>query len=99
MTRYDIAKFYGYNSPEEYDEAERRLHELIVESKKRQKLNVEKEPVKRGKWIRKEGYDPRDNFYYCSECNRIINVISGDSLSNYPYCHCGARMDGGDDDV
>jgi hypothetical protein len=23
MTRYDIAKFYGYNSVEEYDEAEK----------------------------------------------------------------------------
>lgn len=52
------------------------------------------QPVKRGEWIRKEGYDPRDNFYYCSECNRIINVISGDSLSNYPYCHCGTDMRG-----
>lgn len=54
--------------------------------------------VKYGKWIRKEGYDSRDNFYYCSECNRIINVICGDSLSNYPYCHCGARMDGEQND-
>lgn len=55
------------------------------------------QPVKHGKWIRKEGYDPRDNFYYCSECNRIINIVCGDSLSNYPYCHCGTRMDGGTD--
>lgn len=46
MTRYDIAKFYGYNSPEEYDEAQRRKHEIFVESKKMQKTNAEKEPVK-----------------------------------------------------
>lgn len=46
MTRYDIAKFYGYNSPEEYDEAEKRKHEIFTESLKRQKPYVEKEPVK-----------------------------------------------------
>lgn len=46
MTRYDIAKFYGYNSPEEYDEAEKRKHKIFTESLKRQKPYVEKEPVK-----------------------------------------------------
>lgn len=46
MTRYDIARMYGYNSVEEYDEAEKRKHELYTESLKRQKLYVEKEPVK-----------------------------------------------------
>lgn len=46
MTRYDIAKFYGYDSPEEYDEAEKRKHEIFTESKEMQKPNVEKEPVK-----------------------------------------------------
>lgn len=46
MTRYDIARMYGYNSVEEYDEAEKRKHELYTESLKRQKPYVEKEPVK-----------------------------------------------------
>jgi len=46
MTRYDIAKFYGYNSPEEYEEAEKRKHEIFTESLKRQKPYIEKEPVK-----------------------------------------------------
>ena len=46
MTRYDIAKFYGYNSPEEYEEAEKRKHEIFTESLKKQKPYVEKEPVK-----------------------------------------------------
>lgn len=32
-------------------------------------------------------------FYICSECGREIDVIIPDeSLDDYPYCHCGARM-------
>ena len=42
MTRYDIAKFYGYNSVEEYDEAEKRNNEIFFESLKKQKPYVEK---------------------------------------------------------
>ena len=45
MTRYDIAIMYGYNSVEEYDEAERRKQE-IFESLKKEKARTEKEPVK-----------------------------------------------------
>lgn len=64
MTRYDIAKFYGYNSPEEYEEAEKRKHEIFTESLKRQKTNVEKEPVKIqpvNRWISiKEKLPPED---------------------------------------
>lgn len=51
--------------------------------------------VKYGEWVPCiTQYDQRDKFYRCSECGRTINVICGDSLSNYPYCHCGTRMDG-----
>ncbi len=53
-------------------------------------------PVRHGHWVRRTGaFDKRDNFYYCSECHRTINIICGDKLSNYPYCHCGVKMDGG----
>lgn len=53
------------------------------------------QPVKRGRWIHdRGGYDGRDNWYHCSECNRTLNLICGKKLENYPYCHCGARMDG-----
>ena len=46
-----------------------------------------------GEWIKNEGgFDPRDNFYHCSKCGRVINVICGDTLDNYPFCHCGADM-------
>lgn len=66
MTRYDIAKFYGYNSPEEYDEAQRRKHEIFVESKERQKPYDEKEPVKIrpvNQWISVKDRLP-DKFHY-----------------------------------
>lgn len=43
MTRYDIAMMCGYNSVEEYEEAEKRKHEIFTESLKRQKPCVEKE--------------------------------------------------------
>ena len=53
MTRYDIAKFYGYNSIEEYDEAEKRKLGIFTESMKKQKPYIEKEPIKIQpvKWI------------------------------------------------
>ncbi len=54
-------------------------------------------PERHGHWVRETGaFDKRDNFYHCSECHRTINIICGDKLSNYPYCHCGAKMDGKD---
>ena len=46
-----------------------------------------------GEWVKDEGgFDIRDNFYHCSKCGRVINVICGDDLWNYPFCHCGAYM-------
>lgn len=102
MTRYDIAKFYGYSSPEEYDEAEKRKHEIFTESLKRQKPYVEKEPVKiqpvnRGRWIdiyewaKMHDSTPSGmcTYYWCSECQK-----EQEKKSN--FCpNCGARMDGG----
>ena len=86
MTRYDIAKCYGYNSVEEYDEAEKRNHELYIESLKRQKSYVEKEPIKHGKW----------DGYICSECNVCADYfISGDFYFDEKpnFCpNCGADM-------
>ena len=52
--------------------------------------------IKHGRWIHDGGgYDGRDDWYHCSECNRTLNLICGRKLEDYPYCHCGAKMDGG----
>lgn len=34
-------------------------------------------------------------YYSCSICNRAIEVEHGQSLKDFPYCHCGAKMKGG----
>lgn len=51
-----------------------------------------KQEQKVGHWIKNKGYDDRDNFFTCSECGRTINIICGETLTDYPYCHCGAKM-------
>ena len=47
-----------------------------------------------------------ETVFYCSECMRTVTVgndffgAAPKSVSAaYPYCHCGAKMDGGDDNV
>ena len=49
---------------------------------------------KKGKWIKRDSYDRRDNFYSCSICGRMVNIICGAHLEDYPFCHCGADMRG-----
>lgn len=41
--------------------------------------------VKHGRWIQLD----RD-IVVCSECGRHENALL---VNNYPYCHCGAKMD------
>ena len=88
MTRYDIAKFYGYNSVEEYDEAEKRKHEIFTESLKRQKPYVEKEPVKIQSVVHckdcKYAQNPNDTMVYCTyfECG---------TMSQNDFCSQGER--------
>lgn len=52
------------------------------------------ESRQKGKWMKRDSYDRRDNFYVCSECGRIINIICNAHLEDYPFCHCGADMRG-----
>lgn len=51
-----------------------------------------------GEWIELETNPPNflgHRFYICSKCNREIDVMTPDeSLDDYPYCHCGAKMEG-----
>ena len=34
-------------------------------------------------------------YYKCSKCGRLISLLSVDNktLKDYPYCHCGAKME------
>jgi hypothetical protein len=52
-------------------------------------------PVKHGRWIR----TPSPYHFKCSSCGIIAN-IKFHSVEDHKFCwHCGARMDGGTDDV
>lgn len=87
MTPYDIAKFYGYNSVEEYYEAQKHDSEIFLKGLEKKKTYVEKEPVKHGRWI----WDPNAPYreygaYKCSICG-----CHSDFEENYCY-NCGARM-------
>ena len=53
---------------------------------------------KTGHWIEKHAEDGCGELYSyweCSECGRVVGInLSNieDVLSDYPYCHCGAKM-------
>lgn len=53
---------------------------------------VEAEP-KHGLWIEDEK-GAKVTAYKCSECGRVVWDDTGYDVSeDYPYCHCGAKMD------
>lgn len=63
--------------------------EMAIEALKNQKT---------GHWILKRTfptklYEEYLNEYECSECYRKIRCTES-QLINYPYCHCGAKMEG-----
>ena len=56
---------------------------------------------KQGEWIMQR-HDLDGCFYTCSNCGRMIRVSlfiddteDNETLADYPYCHCGAKMKGG----
>ncbi len=53
---------------------------------------------KMGKWI-EEQRGIKVTQYRCSECGRLVRDDTGyDVAKDYPFCHCGADMRGGQDD-
>ena len=52
-------------------------------------------PVRHGRWLPIVSYN---HTYKCSECGRLlVDITDGLKMvaKHYPYCHCGAKMDGG----
>lgn len=106
MTRYDIAKFYGYNSVEEYDEAEKRSNEIFFEGLKKQKPYVEKEPVKiqgtqEKKYCRMIPLEPDcrgyTDVFICTNCHQHIHLGFIRQEYSGSYClECGAEVKDGD---
>ena len=59
---------------------------------------IDAEPVRHGRWVFEFALDD-SNFYRCSECNRQEVLLAKESINEWcPYCHCGAKMDGGAED-
>lgn len=59
-------------------------------------INIIREALKnkKGYWIRQRGIYGLANTYECSVCGRTIYAEIEDDLEDYPYCHCGAKMEG-----
>ncbi len=57
-------------------------------------IHVDKTSGCNGHWIKEEtkyGWDGHS--YQCSECGRSIHLDTEvEDLTDYPYCHCGAKM-------
>lgn len=48
---------------------------------------------KKGRWIKEYDNSALDGLYHCSICSRKLWIPKEESVSDYPYCHCGAEME------
>ena len=64
---------------------------------------IEAEPVKHGRWENTTEFFPWQEDdglrrYRCSVCGKRVTVSSERKITDiFPYCNCGARMDGDED--
>ena len=55
------------------------------------------EEVRHGKWLFVIG-NCKEEMWMCDQCERCIRserMEKDELIKRYPYCHCGAKMDGG----
>lgn len=87
----------------EYDESGCGVSYLAVPVEAIEKApTIDAEPVRHGRWIPVKVCSVETKFK-CSECNRTI-IVCNDyfgratewASSEYPYCHCGAKMNEGE---
>ena len=55
-------------------------------------------PVVHGRWGQVKKWATKAK-YRCSVCGREIMSAVKVNIEKYPYCHCVAKMDGGDSDA
>ena len=68
----------------------------LIENEVINKLPSIQPERKTGHWIEMSS---ANHTYKCSECGRLlVNVTDGKNniSKHYPYCHCGAKMEGGE---
>lgn len=67
---------------------------LDIERKIRKLPTIDAEPVVHAHWIENYKNCFAERYYKCSKCQREIKVVTGEkTLLDFPYCHCGAKMD------
>ena len=49
--------------------------------------------VRHGMWMYCGKSSGRDHMWQCSECLRTESTKHKSDIRDYPYCHCGAKMD------
>ncbi len=82
------AQFTG-NFQEEYSVPH--IHALIDDVP-----TADVQEVKHGKWLFVIG-NCREEIWMCNQCERCIRaerMEKDELIKRYPYCHCGAKMDG-----
>ena len=49
--------------------------------------------VRHGRWMYCGKSSGHDHMWQCSECLRMESTKHKSDIKDYPYCHCGAKMD------
>ena len=80
----------GLNNPDKDKAFGHDAIEILAEIEYAPTADVEE--VRHGEW-EQNPYCKR--IYFCSECGRHIEDGSCNPYEHFPYCHCGAKMDGG----
>lgn len=76
----------------------RSAYEAVWKSARALKKNpaADVAPVVHGRWEQVKEWATKAK-YRCSVCGREIMSAVKVNIEKYPYCHCGAKMDGGGD--
>lgn len=80
---------------ETYTEPRNDVDKITIDACKGAIELLEQNKRERGYWIREKtinGWDGKS--YQCSCCGRSIHIdTKAEDLTDYPYCHCGAKME------
>lgn len=94
------AEFTVYAAESEFDEEDASKIRWLISHIP----TVDAEPVRHGEWVATK-IDATVTDFRCSECGRYIMCRNDYYMKptkhankSFPYCHCGAKMDGGKQD-
>jgi len=83
------------NTGETYTEPRDYMDKITIDACKGAIELLKQNKRKRGYWIKEKtinGWDGQS--YTCSKCGRSIHLDTKvEDLTDYPYCHCGTKME------